>query len=132
MSVTEDVRTLITSFTSITDRVKERVHHNHMPETSEYPAVFFARSSREPMRTIDGDTSLRATRYSVECLSTGLDEAMDLADDLTEALEGYRGTQGATTFQGVFVEDVDDDYIPLNDASDEGINFAALQIAVWH
>lgn len=127
MSLGEDFRTLMLSLASSAD---ERIHQNHMPERSTYPAIFYIRNSRNRELTLDKQAGLTQTVWNVECLSTNMDEAIELSDVIAD-LNGYIGSQNETTFKAVFVDDVDDDYTYQNDASDEGISMVALTVTTW-
>ena len=133
-TLAENFRTLITSATTITTNVGDRVHANRMPVASQYPAIFFIRSSAETDRDFDGATGPTRSVFDTECLTddTGPVEAIELAEDVRILLDGYSGAMGTTTVQGIFVTDKDDDYLPRGNASDEGIHVVALDVIIWH
>jgi hypothetical protein len=142
MTIGEQLRSKLISDTTITSVIDERVHQDHMPQAnSEYPAIWFSRSSEEYHRSLGGG-ALRgsqriATNFDIECMSTSIDTAIDLSERVRRLLDGIRGPFGLTTastftVQGVFIEDKSDDYLFRNDASDEGIEVSALGVRIFH
>lgn len=109
------------------------VHHNIVPQDSEFPLVWLRRASRENERTLDaavGDDP-DSVRFDIECYGDDLDEAMSLAAAVTARLDNYRGAYGTRTAQGMFVEDASDDYVPRGIMGDESIHFAALSVQIF-
>lgn len=133
MSIGEDFRTHLLASTGISTVVATRIHQNHMPEESAYPAIWFRRSGEEELVLLDGRCGTIRTRFDLECLSTSIDTAIDLSKTVKDALHGYRGSLTGTsgTVQGIFVEDKDDTYIPHNEGSDSGRCIVALDITLW-
>jgi hypothetical protein len=106
-----------------------------MPEQSRYPAIWYARAARDEQLTHDGAPSgsggLTQHRFNLECLSTDLANAEDLAEAAWSYLHGHRGAMGERTVQGVFCANQDDDYIERGAAGDEGIHTAAIAVVIW-
>jgi hypothetical protein len=132
-SIGENFRTHLLGTSSITDVVGMRIHQSKMPEGSYTPAIWFQRSAEEEEVLLDGRCGVIATRFDLECISTGIDQAIDLGKIVKDYLHGARGTFSGTTaiYQGIFVRDKDDDYLPRNEGSDSGRTVAALDITVW-
>jgi hypothetical protein len=89
--------------------------------------------SEDESVAMDGRDGTINTRFDLECISTGMDEALDLGKTVKDYLHGSRGTLTGTTavVQGIFVENKDDDYLPRNEGSDDGRTVVALDISVW-
>jgi hypothetical protein len=132
MSIEEDLRTYLLAATTIQTVVGDRIHHNHVPESSDLPYVWYRRSSEINEVDMDGPGGLFNTEFDIECYAADDAEAQELGDSVRARLNGVRGTVGASTVQGIFVTDKDDDYIPRGDASDDGLNQVALTANVWH
>lgn len=130
-SVAEDLRTLLLESGTVRALVDQRIHQSKMPEQSAYPAVWFMRAGRDAELTHDGDAGLTAHEFALECLSTQLAEAEDLAEAVWDYLHGYRGAMGTRTVQGIFCSNQDDDYLPRGAAGDETVYTSALALLVW-
>ena len=130
-TIAEDLRTFLLVDQDITALVDGRVHQAKMPEQSRYPAVWFARAGRNEPLDLDGTGGLTQHRFDLECLSTDLAQAEDLADATWSYLHGHRGTFGTRSVQGVFLSDQDEDYIPRGAAGDDGIHAVAIAAVIW-
>lgn len=136
--IAQDLITFLAADTAIADLVTDSdgdvaIHHNTVPQDSEFPLVWLRRASRDSERTLDaavGDEP-DSVRFDVECYGDDLDEAMDLAAAVTERLDNYRGAFGTRTAQGMFVEDASDDYTPRGIMGDEELHFAALSVQIF-
>jgi len=132
MGLAEDLKTYVTASTSINADISGRMHYNRRPQRAVGAFIWYQRQDFSEPLTLDGGGGLGMTRYDVECGSTNLDTAYDLADKVRARLHGTSGTVGATTALGIFVEDQDEDYFLKSIDSDEAINIAALSIIVHH
>lgn len=130
-SVGEDLIAFLIDDPTVTNLVGRRVHANHVPQKSKYPLIWLARSGKEKDRDMDGQGGLTRHLYDLECISPDLGEAEDVADAVDDRLAGHRGTFGARTVQGVFIEDQDDEYIPRGTGGDDGLMTVAQQITIW-
>jgi len=92
--------------------------------------IWFARRSEEKELTVSGGDLLTTTNFDLECISTDIDSAIDLADVVKAELHGYQGTFGSGYVGAVFVTDHTDDYEPYNLSEDEGCHVAALDIEI--
>lgn len=131
-SIGEELINALLGSTNVTRRVNRRVHQNHMPQGSNYPAIWLSRRSELPSTTFDGDDDPVQTRFDIECLGETQTDAIELSSVVASTLHGTRGTFGNGTVQGVFVENKSDDYIPQNDSSDDGIIAVGLDVSIWH
>ncbi len=133
-SVGEDFRTFLLAQSAIAARVGTRVFQNEV--TQEQGAdvedyIWFERASIEREQVLSAATGVRPFRefLNVEGVSTSIDDAMDLADDLRK-LDGSQGTFGSGQVLAVFVNEHSDDYIPRSDLSDTGRHVAVLTFQV--
>lgn len=133
-TVGEELRRLLIDQTDIRSYVGNRVHQNHMPEKSEYPAVGFIRSGQFQDVTLDGASGPKRAEFDLECMAETVGEAESLSDEVWGYLHGLTtvGTSDFRTFHGVFCESQDDDYIPRVAGSDEGVTVSSLSVTIWH
>lgn len=132
-SLDEELRTeLITAATTAV--IGNRCHQNVIPQRggNTFPRVWYQRIGREEQVDLDGTRGgLMSSRYDVECHSTAIDQAIDVADSIRTALSGKYGTFGGASVKGCFVEDHDDTYIPRGIGDDHGVHVSALQLVIW-
>ena len=114
-----------------------RIHQTHMPQRSQYPAVYLINTAADEELTMGGRDVYPVVRavFDIEVLSTGLDEANTIADQVDTALQGIRNSDwlGPTNdIQAAFLEDKDDDYVPRAAGTDDGINVVAYSATIWY
>ena len=131
-NIAEDFKAFVTGSTAVNGVVSGRCHYNEVPQVSMRPHIWYQRQSHEYVGALDGDSGVREVRFDVECNSTSVSEAYDLADKVKDRLNFHSGSFGNATAQGVFVEDHDDDYIPKNNDADEGVHVAAMSVAIHY
>lgn len=131
MALDEDLRTeIMAASTTLGGRVHQNVVPEHQGNT--FPRCWYGRASRVDDLDLDGTRGeLSESEYDVECISTNIDQAIAAADAIRTNLNGKRGTFGAMTVKGVFVEDQDDDYIPRGTGEDAGAHVSALRIRIF-
>lgn len=130
--VAQNLRSLLAASTGVSAIVGARIHQGYVPEGQATPRIWLGRSGQETPLTLDSAIDVRKTQFDVECHDTDLDVAQQLSDAVRDALHGYRGDFGDAEAQGIFVDDVSDDYLVKGIGVDEGIELAALTVTVWH
>ena len=133
-SLGEDFRTFLLASSDIAARVGTRVYQNEVQQEegaalSDY--IWYERANIEREDTLDMAAGERpwVEFLNVEAVSTDIDNALDLADDLRGLHGSGPGDFGGGTAQAVFVTDQTDDYIPRGDG-DGGRHVAALSFQV--
>jgi len=134
-SLGEDFRTFLLADSAIAARVGTRVYQNEVQQeegadVSDY--VWYERSNIEREDTLTMTVGERPYRefLNVEAVSTTIDDALDLADDLRALHGSGPGDFGDGTAQAVFVTDQSDDWVPRGDGGEEGRHIAALSFEV--
>lgn len=94
--------------------------------------VWFGRSQSNTQLLNNGQPMLYDTVFSVEVMSTNIDQMQTEANNLRTALDGYRGSMGMDTVLGVFVTDASDDYVPKNLNADEGWHVQAFSARILY
>jgi hypothetical protein len=84
------------------------------------------------MRTLDGSGGLREAFCDIECAATSEDTVQDLAEDVKEKLDGYKGDMGLHTVNAIFLRDKDDDYVPYTNNGDEGVHVVAFEAQLFY
>ena len=130
--VPTNLRTFLLADTDVAAIVATRVHQSSVPESVDAPYIWFTRDRSDGPRCLDnGVARTTEQQFSVECIAESLSTSQALADAVSDALDGYRGTFGDSTVKGVFVDDQTDDYIPRGVSSDDGAFVAALQVRIF-
>lgn len=88
------------------------------PQAAALPCVVLTRASAVPEYTQDGDSGMTATRVQADCWAATYAAAHGAGAAVIAALSGYRGTVGATRFNGVFTDSVRDTREAETDGAD--------------
>lgn len=128
---TENLRVYLLTSSDVRSLTSGNVHQNQVPQNRKQDYIWLRLASRQPDHCLDDETGAapRALLYDCECCSSDLDRSVRLSDAV-RALAPYRGSFGDSTVKGVFVNDQDEDYQPVNDMGDIGIHIQTLQIEV--
>lgn len=128
------LRALLLADTELTNIIGARVHHNHVPSKPGANYVWFASSTTQESDVIDasaGDEPLSIT-YDLECVSLASQaDAVAMKARVRGVLNKYRGTIGDTTTQGIFVEELPEDYQPKGVPGDQGAYVQACRVQVF-
>lgn len=127
--VPKELRTALLAEQDITDQVGSRVHYQELPQSSDYPHVWFTRTSRERDRGLSGDAEMTVERFSLEVVSDH--DAEIILDSIVSTMEAFEGECGDYFVQLVEVEDADDDYIFQSVGEGEPDYLHAVDIAVY-
>jgi len=82
------------------------------PQGAPLPAVTYALVSGPTTHYSHDGPSDYQVSYQLDCWAEDADAAMDLASELQDALDGYRGTWGDVVVGSAFLSVVLDDYEP--------------------
>lgn len=128
------LRSLLLADDSLTNLIGARVHHNHVPSKPGNNYVWFAQSTTFENDVIDaavGDDPQSIT-YDVECVSLAAQaDAVAMKTRVRAVLNKYRGTIGDSTTQGIFVEELPENYEPKGIPGDQGAYVQACRVQVF-
>lgn len=125
----EYIRTRLLAVPAIASAVGERIHYQELPSDSEYPHVWFARSSRDREPLLDGEFGDTVERFAIEIVSDT--DAGALVGSIAETLESLSGEFDDSLIQLIEVEDADDDYYFQSIGEDIPDYTHALRVAVY-
>lgn len=136
-SVEENLIAHLRSNANVSPLVNDRIHQNHVPETSRWPKIWLARSAENTPLSLSGEEAgqsgvLTQTNFDIECISDDMGQAIDLGNKTKSALHGTKGSFGLGTVQGVFVSEKDDQYVPKGVGDDSPLHWTAMTVTVWH
>lgn len=123
------LRTALLASPEVSSMVGSRLHYQELPQSSEYPHIWFARSSRDATNCMDGSPELTVERFSFEIVSDV--DAESLVDALVDTLTDFEGNVGDKYVQLIEVEDADDDYIFQSIGESEPDYLHALRVAAY-
>lgn len=123
-----EIRSRLLLTTDITDRVGERVHYDHLPESSSLPHIWFQRTGVETDDLLEGQGPA-IDRYTVEIVGEVFDTT--LIDAVVETIKNMDGPVGSGVVFLTFVDDADDDYVFKSAESDQ-LFMHALRVSVHH
>ena len=129
----EDLRTFVIGSTSVTGLISTRCSYNKdIPQPLPQPAVWFRVTNDNEDLTMDGAGGMHEADVDMECVATTETTSQAVADALKDRLHGYRGAMGNISCKGAFLQNKDDDYVPYNDDSDNGIHVVAYSLKLWY
>jgi uncharacterized protein YheU (UPF0270 family) len=131
---TENLIAFLLDDSSLSSSLGTQVGQMRALQEWEYPQaiVFRTGTDGDTDRTLDQAVGIKPFRqfYDIEIVSDDVDEAVDIADRVKVIADGFNGTFGATTCQGIFVEDHDDSYQPRGVDEDEAVYIQALRVEI--
>ena len=124
------LRTALLADTAIQSAVGTRLHYQEIPQSSDYPHIWFTRTARTREDCIDGTEESVVDRFTFEVVSDVDAEAV--VDALESTLRGFESDNvGGRHVQLVVVEDAEDDYVFRSVGEGEPNYLHALQVAVY-
>jgi hypothetical protein len=126
----------LSSFPTITDAVENRIYPQKAPQQGrDFPQLTYSRVNTERDQTLDGRDNLSSARMEISAWALRQAEAADLAEDIRQIMDGFKGTWEAEeqdfTIDGVFLDDQRDNYHPPHNADDVGVYSVTLEFSVW-
>lgn len=128
-AIPKAIRAALLADVQLVELVANRVHYQEIPQDSEFPHVWFTRTSRDRSEFLDGNEELTVERFAFEVCSDRDCEAV--IDRLVAVLEAFEGQVETRDVQRVDVDDADDDYIFKSVGEGEPDYLHALQVAVY-
>lgn len=132
MSLASDFRAFLLAQPAIADLVGDSVHVNSVPEHVEAPYIWLRRARIAHERSLDQAQGEQPHEegWDLEAITDDPSEIDALADAVL-GIDSARGAFGYGTIQGLFIESQADDYVPRGLYSDEGLDVAAFQVAIY-
>lgn len=105
----------------------KRIHYQVVPQTSQFPHVWFTRSGRDADELLDGD-GLVFHRFLIEIAAK--DGGETLADLVFDRLHQSEGPFDAFEIDSAFMEDADDSYTFQSVDSADALFLKAFELLV--
>lgn len=127
----QNLRTYLLTSTTLKAFVADRIYQSRIPMKPRGDYLWLRQGGKLFEHTFDDavGTGPRAITFDLECCSQHPDRAADISDAV-RGLFPYAGTMGDATVKGAFVNDQDEDYLPINEVATEGIHVQALRVEV--
>lgn len=106
--IEEALYSRLTGFSGLANLIGARVYEHLQPQNPVYPAVVYTRVSAARVTAMGADPGLVHSRFQIDAWSLGAKEARDVAEQVRQALERWRGTSGSTVIQDSFIDNVQD------------------------
>lgn len=113
MTIQEAIRAYLTSTSSVTAALGQRVYVSALPENPTYPAAVLKTLTTGREHSQDGPSGFATGTFDIDVVAPTLGAAKPAADLVRVALVGFRGSMGGgsgVTIDGVFDEDESHDY----------------------
>ena len=98
-----DLRAVLTADATLTALVGTRVYWNAYPQTAADPAVRLSKISGAPGYHMGGSDGLDASIVQIDVRAVSVTSMWAVRNAIVDRLSGFRGTQGSTVFQGIFL-----------------------------
>ncbi len=132
LDYTQNLKAKLAADGTVASYVASRIHHNNVPtQDAKLDYIWLRRSGHRYERTLDeaAGTPPLSVLYDVECCSRDLGRSAAIADAVKNIFP-FSGTFGESSVKGAFVNDQDEDYVPINEMASVGINVQALQVEI--
>ena len=116
----------------LTALIGERLYPSTAPPGAPLPRITFQRISEASERHQTAAAGLAISRVQFDCWGRSTVEVEDVAEQLRQALETYRGDMGGLTVRYAMIESTIDQYEPPEDAGERGIHRVTSDYAIWH
>jgi len=128
----ENLVTFLLADSSLSTSLGTRCNQIRALQDFAYPfaVLFRTGTDGDSERTLNQGVGVSPFRkfFNLEVVSDDIDEAADIAERVKAYADGFGGTFGDTTIQGIFIEDHDDDYQSRAVLDDEAVYIQALQL----
>lgn len=76
-----------------------------VPQGAIYPLIRIQRISSDHAQDMEGASGICQALIQIDCISRTVTSAKDVAEEVRKALQGWKGTQGGTTFRSILLTD---------------------------
>lgn len=130
-TLAQNLRTVLTGDATLAEYVGARVHHNYAPDPDKGYFIYYAQTGNvDDMALDDSAGQPTRTQFAVEIHGDDIGTVRTIANRCQSILHKKRGAFGDQTVQGVFAENMADDYMPKAVQGDQVRHWAALALEV--
>lgn len=136
MSIESALRAHLIANAGVTAIVGSRVYMKRAPNSATYPYIVMNKISKRPSRHSTAACGLCDHSFQLDCWGETDKATKDLADEIRDGLDHYRGTLGSgseTIYAHVvrYINDYDDFDEP-SDGSEVGEYRTIVELRIWH
>jgi len=129
MTVEADLRSLLTTSTSIAALSSNRVYQNHLIQAATYPAISYNRISTVYTSCMGTDVANVAARFQIDCWDDDPTGVNALAMAVKTAIQRYGSTSGTVVIETIFI---DDHYVVEQEDLDENLYRVSIDAIVHY
>ena len=104
-----------------------RIYPQQLPQQAQLPAMTYVQVSGAGEYSQSGPSRLVHPRYQIDCWGDGYLAASTLAEEVKQAVDGYRGMMGGFEVGVTFIEDERDNFDP-----ETFRHWVSLDIEIWY
>lgn len=97
-----DFRSILANDAGVSALVGAKIYWSEIPQGKQRPVICLHLVSEINTHTTSGTVDQEDATVQIDCWAETLTDAIAVSDAVKTALDGYSGTEGSTTFQGVF------------------------------
>jgi hypothetical protein len=126
MTVEAAIKTRMEAHVGLAALVSDRIYPHHLPQQPAYPAVSYHIIGARPRdRAMGGDSGIAFKRVQVSCWGKSYGQAVQVAEQVRQALQRWSGTEAGTAVQDIYLENQNEFF-----EADLGIYHHALDFEV--
>lgn len=122
------IRDRLLSVPEIASKLGARIHYQHIPQSSQYPHVYYTRRGSNTEELMDADGILR-DRFVVEVVTRTFDDALITA--ITDSLFFDGIELGSRCVATSDLDEADDDYVFESAAGDSALCMHAFVLTLY-
>ena len=127
-SVPQMIIDLLKANAIIADKVSDRIHYQTLPQSSQYPHIYFARQNEDSETLLDGSSGTTEDSYVFELIDVAFDD--ELVTAIKEAIEYDGFDYGGLTIFTSNITSVSDDYL-FRSADSDALFMNALVLTIY-
>lgn len=135
MSIATALYSRLSSDAGIT-AITSRIYPLAAKQGASVPYVVYSQTGNRHVHHFGGAAGLAAPRFQISCWDDDYIGARALAEQVRDAMDGYRGTMGGggntANVRGCFLEFDIDVYEPPTDAQKFGMYGVHMEFEIWH
>ena len=126
MAFGSEIYGYLSGVSGVTNIVSTRIYPVRLPDAPTLEAIVYTVISAPRTEDLSGSSGLGTAIVQIDCWANTYSEANTLAEAVRQAMQGYSGTMGGTTVEGVHLLDELDNF-------EEDINERRkiLRFSIW-
>lgn len=133
MAIETAIQTIIVGDSDVAALIGTNSYAGHVPQGTDLPYVTTARiATVKRLQSLTARSGVTAARFQVDAWAAVYSGAVDLANKLRIALDRFKGTVGAESINGIFIQDTFDGQEMITKGREQPVHVVSQDFLVWH